>query len=121
MGETVRGLGAMSLGGLTTADVRRAAMNQSPGTPSNHAEMPKRLFDRLTLFGRAWLDVTISTGPVRPPQRRYAMKLLNMEDPPRLRDEAVVTLHELLNLGVRRHFLPSTIVPSYTREPMMLA
>src|SRR5437879_2046419 len=36
--------------------------------------MPKRLFDRLTLLGRARLDVTITTGPVRPPQRRYAVK-----------------------------------------------
>src|SRR5256712_11769971 len=74
--------------------------------------MPKRLFDRLTLFGRARLDVTITTGPVRPTQRRYAMNLLDMSDPPRFRDEAMVTLHELLNLGVRGHFMPSTIVPS---------
>jgi hypothetical protein len=89
-----------------------AATDRSPGTPSNHAEMPKGLFDRLTLFGRARLDVTIPTGPVRPPQRRYAVNLLDMKDPPRFGDEAVVTLHELLNLRVRRHFLPSTIADS---------
>src|SRR5207245_10903794 len=78
---------------------------------SNHAEMPKRLFDRLTLFGRARLDVTIPTGAVRLTQRRYAVNLLDMGDPPRFRDEAMMTLHELLNLVVRGHFLPSTIVP----------
>src|SRR5213596_785035 len=72
-------------------------------SPSNHAEMPKRLFDRLTLFGRARIDVTIPTGPVRPTQRRYAVNLLDMSDPPRFRDEAVVALHELMNLGVRGH------------------
>src|SRR5437660_11047154 len=77
--------------------------------------MPKRLLDRLTLFGRAWLDVTIPTGSVRPTQRRYAVDLLDMSDPPRFRDEAVVTLHELLNLGVRGHFMPSRSVPSCTR------
>ena len=55
------------------------------------------------IFAR--LDVTIATRPVRPTQRRYAVDLLDMNDPPRLRDEAVVTLHELLNLGVRGHFL----------------
>jgi hypothetical protein len=89
--------------------------------PSNHAEMPKRLLDRLTLFGRAWLDVTIPTGSVRATQRRYAVNLLDMSDPPRFRDEAVVMLHELLNLGVRGHFMPSTIVPSCVMGPMMLA
>src|SRR5439155_23619860 len=89
---------------------------------SNHAEIPKRLFDRLTLFGRARLDVTITTGPVRPTQRRYAMNLLDMSDPPRFRDEAVVMLHELLNLGVRGHFLSSTMVPSWMRGgPTLLA
>src|SRR2546422_699524 len=77
--------------------------------------MPKRLFDRLTLFGRARLDVTITTGPVRPTQRWYAMNLLDMSDPPRFRDEAVVMLHELLNLGVRGHFLSSTMVPYWMR------
>jgi hypothetical protein len=55
--------------------------------------MPKRLFDRLTLFGWAWLDVTIPTGPVHPTERRYAVNLLDMSDPPHLRDEAVVTLY----------------------------
>src|SRR5881296_680280 len=69
--------------------------------------MPKRLFDRLTLFGRARLDVTIPTGPVRPTQRRYAVNLLDMSDPPCFRDEAVVALHELLNLGVRGHCMLS--------------
>ena len=64
-------------------------------SPSEHAEMPKRLFDRLTLFGRARLDVTTAAGPVRFTQRRYAVNLLDMRDPSRLRDEAVVTLHEL--------------------------
>src|SRR2546425_10599854 len=77
--------------------------------------MPKRLFDRLTLFGRARLDVTITTGPVRPTQGRYAVNLLAMSDPPSFRDEAVVMLHELLNLGVRGHFRPSTIVPACMR------
>src|SRR5207244_11853342 len=83
--------------------------------------MPKRLLDRLTLFGRAWLDVTIPTGSVRPTQRRYAVNLLDMSDPPRFRDEAVVMLPELLSLGVRGHCMPSTIVPSCLRGPMMLA
>src|SRR2546425_12563622 len=32
--------------------------------------MPKRLFDRLTLLGRARLDVAIPAGPVCPTQRR---------------------------------------------------
>jgi hypothetical protein len=79
--------------------------------------MPKRLFDRLTLFGRTWLDVTLPTGPVRATQRRYAVNLLDVSDPPRFRDEAVVTLHELLNLGVRGHFMPSTTVPAWMRGP----
>jgi hypothetical protein len=35
-----------------------------------------------------------------------------MRDPSRFWNEAVVTLHELLNLGVRGHFMSSTIVPS---------
>src|SRR3989441_13276077 len=83
--------------------------------------MPKRLFDRLTLFGRARLDVTIATGALRPTHGRYAVDLFNVSDPPRFRDEAVVTLHELLNLGVRGHFMPSTIVPSCVMGPMMLA
>src|SRR2546425_684466 len=60
-------------------------------------------------------------GSARPTQRRYAVNLLDMSDPPRFRDEAVVMLHELLNLGVRGHFMPSTIVPSCLRGPMMLA
>jgi len=59
------------------------------GRASNHAEMPKRLFDRLTLFWRARLDVTAATGPVRPTERRYAVNLLDMSDPPRFRDEAL--------------------------------
>jgi hypothetical protein len=65
--------------------------------------------NRLTLFGWAWLDVTIPTGPVHPTERRYAVNLLDMSDPSHLRDEAVVTLYELLNLGVRGHFTPSTM------------
>jgi hypothetical protein len=72
--------------------------------------MPKRLFDRLALFLRARLDVTTATGPVCPTQRRYAMNFLDMSDPPRFRDEAVVTLHEFPNLGVRGHFMPFLIV-----------
>jgi len=35
--------------------------------------MPKRLFDRLTLFGRARLDVPITTRAGRAAQRRYAV------------------------------------------------
>jgi hypothetical protein len=33
-----------------------------------------------------------------------------VNDPTHLRDEAVVMLHELLDLGVRGHVTPSTIV-----------
>jgi hypothetical protein len=79
---------------------------------SDHTEMPKRLFDGLTLFGRARLDVTITPGALRPTQRRYAVNFFDMDDPPRLRNEAVVTLHELLNFDVRGHFLPPPVVPS---------
>jgi len=68
--------------------------------------MPKRLFDCLTLFGRARLYVTIPTGPVRPTQRRHAVNLLDMSDRPHFWDEAVVMLHELLNLGVGGDFMP---------------
>ena len=67
--------------------------------------MPKRLLDRLSLFGRARLDVTIATGAARSPQRRYTVNLLDMSDPSHFRDEAVATLHELLDLGVRGHFI----------------
>src|SRR3989441_7599400 len=88
---------------------------------SNHAEMSKRLFDRLTLFGRARLDVTIATGALRPTHGGYAVNLLDVSDPSRFRDEAVVTLHELLNLGGGGHVMSSTIVPSCTRRPMMPA
>ena len=92
------------------------------GRPSsNRAEMPKRLFDRLTLVGRARLEVTIATGASRPTHGRYAMNLLDVSDPSRFRDEAVVTLHELLNLGRRGYFVPSTIVPTCMRGPMMPA
>jgi len=45
--------------------------------------MPKRLFDRLTLFGRARLDVPITTRAGRAAQRRYAVNFLDMSDPPR--------------------------------------
>jgi hypothetical protein len=45
--------------------------------------MPKRLFDRLALFLRARLDVTIVAGPVGLAQRRYAVNLLDMRDPSR--------------------------------------
>jgi hypothetical protein len=68
--------------------------------------MPKRLLDGLALFGRARLDVTIPTGPVRRTQGRDAVNLLDMSDPPRFRDEAVMLLHELLDLGVRGRFRP---------------
>jgi hypothetical protein len=84
--------------------------------PSNHTEMPKRLFDRLALFRRARLDVAIATGPVRPTQRRDAVNFLDMSDPSRFGDKAVVTLHELLNLGVCGHFISSTNVPYGTRD-----
>jgi len=88
----------------------------TPVRPSNHTEMPKRLFDRLALFLRARLDVTTATGPVRPTQRRYTVNLFDMSDPSRFRDEAVVTLHEFPNLGVRGHFISSTIVPYGMRD-----
>jgi hypothetical protein len=52
--------------------------------------MPERLFDRLALFLRARLDVTIVTGAVRLTQCRDAVNLFDMSDPPRFRDEAVV-------------------------------
>ena len=78
--------------------------------------MPKRLFDRFALFRRARLDVTMATGPVRPPQRRQAVNLLDVRDPSRFGDEAVVALHELLNLGVRGQVVASTIVPYGTRD-----
>src|SRR5438094_10015608 len=71
--------------------------------------MPKRLLDRLTLFGRAWLDITIPTGSVHPTQRRYAVNLLDMSDPPRVLDEAVVMLQELVNRGLRGGCTPCTI------------
>ena len=62
----------------------------------------QRLFDRLALFLRAPLNVTIVTGAVRLTQRRGAVSLLDVRDPSRFRGEAMVTLHELLNLGTRR-------------------
>jgi hypothetical protein len=73
--------------------------------------MSERLFDRLALFLRAPLDVAIATGAVRLTQRRYAVSLFDMSDPSRFRDEAMVTLHELLNLGVRGYRISSPIVP----------
>jgi len=69
--------------------------------------MPERLFDRFPFFWWARLDIAATTGPARPPQRRHAVNLLDMSDPPRFWDEAVVTLHELLNLDVRGHTMPS--------------
>jgi len=60
--------------------------------PSDHVEMPKRLFDCLPLLGRAGLQMTTPTGPLRPAQRQYAVNFLDMGDPPRFRDEAVVML-----------------------------
>src|SRR2546428_14189340 len=81
--------------------------------------MPKRLFDRLTLFGRARLDVTIATGALRPTHGRYAVDLFHVSDPSRFLDEAVATLHELLNLGGRGHFAVSMIVPTCMRGPMV--
>jgi len=87
---------------------------------SNHPEMPKRLFDRLALFGRARLEITITPGAVRSTDRWHAVNLLDMSDPPSFRDEAVVTLHELLNLDVCGHFISSTIVSWYMRGPMLV-
>jgi hypothetical protein len=81
--------------------------------------MPERFFDRLALFLRARLDVTIVTGAVRLTQRRYAVNLFDMSDPSPSRDEAVVTLHELLNLRVRGHFISSKIVPCRNDGPML--
>jgi hypothetical protein len=78
--------------------------------------MPERFFDRLALVLRARLDVAIVTGAGRLTQRRYAVNLFDMRDPSRFRDEAVVMLHELLNLDVRGHFISSRIVPSGTRD-----
>jgi hypothetical protein len=68
--------------------------------------MAKRLFDRLAFFGRAWFDLPTATSPVRPPQRRYAVNLLDMGDPTLLRDEAMATLYEPLDLAVRGHLCP---------------
>ena len=56
-------------------------------------------------------DVAIVASPVGLTQRRYAVNLLDMRDRSGFRNEAVVTLHKLLNLGVRSHFMSSTIVP----------
>src|SRR5438046_718649 len=72
----------------------------------NHAEMPKRLFDRFTLFGWARLDPAIATDALCPTHGGYATNLLDVSDPSRFRDEAVVTLHERLDLGGRGHFMP---------------
>ena len=82
--------------------------------------MAKRLFDRLALFGRARFDLPITTSPVRPPQRRYAVNLLDMSDPTRLRDEAMATLYEPLDLAVRGHFMPSTILSSWLKTVGLL-
>jgi hypothetical protein len=82
--------------------------------------MPKRLFDRLALFGRARLEITITPGALRSTNRWHAVNLLDMSDPPSFRDEAVVTLHELLNLDVCGHFISSTIVSWYMRGPMLV-
>src|SRR6266404_3207492 len=82
--------------------------------------MAKRLFDRLALFGRARFDLPIPTSPVRPPQRRYAVNLLDMSDPTRLWDEAMATLYEPLDLAVRGHFMPSTIVASWLKTVGLL-
>ena len=49
-----------------------------------------RCFDRLALFLRARLDVAIVAGSIGLTQRRYAVNLFDMSDPPRFRDEAVV-------------------------------
>src|SRR5260370_14351968 len=82
--------------------------------------MAKRLFDRLALFGRARFARPIPTSPVRPPQRRYAVNLLDMSDPTRLRDEAMVPLYEPLDLAVGGHFMPSTIVSSWLKTVGLL-
>ena len=67
--------------------------------------MLKGLFDRLTLFGWQWHDATTPPGAVRWLARRQTPDHLDMIDPIGLRDEAVVTLNELLDLTVGRHSL----------------
>jgi hypothetical protein len=47
---------------------------------STKSRQDPRLLDRLTLFGRARLDVTIATDPLGCTQRRYAVNLLDMCD-----------------------------------------
>ncbi len=68
--------------------------------------MPKRFFDCFTLLGRTRYGATAPTGAVRRPARRQSPKNLHMSDPSGLRDEAVVTLNELLYLAVGRHLGP---------------
>src|SRR5712664_1788785 len=75
------------------------------GSPSNQTEVPKRLFDDLALLGRARYDAPATTGAVRRSARRQAPKRLDMSDPTRLRDEAVMPLNEVLYLAVGRHSL----------------
>src|SRR5713226_169906 len=87
-------------------------------SPSDQTEMPKRLFDCLTFFGRARDDATTPTGAVRPTTRRYAPKNLDMSDPGGFRDEAVAALNELLYLAVGRHPSSSSLcAPALTPQP----
>jgi hypothetical protein len=50
------------------------------------------------------------TRPTRPLVAGATAQPSDITDPPCLRDEAMVTLHELLNLGGRGHFMPFLIV-----------
>jgi hypothetical protein len=93
---------------LLTTLVRRLCRADRRRSPSDQTEMPKRLFDCLTLFGRARYDATTPTGAVRCTARRYAPKSLDMSDPGGFRDETVVMLNELLYLAVGRHPSPSS-------------
>ncbi len=79
--------------------------------------MPERLFDCLTLFGRARDDPTTPTGTVRRSARRQAPKRLDMSDPTGFRDEAVMTLNDILYLALGRHPNPRSEKPSGETGP----
>jgi hypothetical protein len=72
----------------------------------NHAEVPERLLDRFTLLGWAGLDATIATDALCPTHAGDAVNFFDVSDPSRFRDEAMVTLHERLDLDGRGHSCP---------------
>jgi hypothetical protein len=74
--------------------------------PSDQAEMAKGLFDGLTLFWRARDDATTTTSAVRLAASGQTSEHLDMSDPRGLRNEAMLTLNELLYLAVGRHANP---------------